>query len=411
MADRFKASKGTADVLPDAMAGHRLVVETARAIWERAGYGTIETPIFEETGLFQRGVGDSTDIVRKEMFTFEDQGGRSLTLRPEGTAPVCRAFVEHGMSRLPQPVKLGYAGPFFRHEKPQAGRYRQFHQVGVEAIGTDSALADFEVIALFDELVSELGIPGVTLRIGSLGSLDARREYLEVLKSHLRDRSDQLSDDVKDRIEVNPLRAFDSDHEGTAGVMADAPRLLDHLDDADREHFEEVQSLLRAGGVEFEIDTTLVRGLDYYTRTIFSFVCDRLGAQSEIGGGGRYDGLIAQLGGPDTPAIGWAAGVERILLALDPDLDVPVPDVFITWADEQDRDRAVLLARELRLKGLAAGLDVAGRNLKGQLRQADRSGARWTLILNTDGTGELKRMDTGEQRTIDPAELAGLDLT
>ncbi len=410
MAEKFKASKGTADILPDAMAGHRLVVETARAIWERAGYGTIETPIFEDTGLFQRGVGDSTDIVRKEMFTFEDQGGRSLTLRPEGTAPVCRAFVEHGMSRLPQPVKLGYAGSFFRHEKPQAGRYRQFHQIGVEAIGTESPLADFEVIALLDELVSELGIPGVTLRIGSLGSLDARRSYLEVLKGYLRERSGELSEDVRERIEINPLRAFDSDHEGTAVVMEDAPRLIDHLDGADREHFDEVQALLRAGGIEFELDTTLVRGLDYYTRTIFSFVCDRLGAQSEIGGGGRYDGLISQLGGPETPAVGWAAGVERILLALDPETEAPSPDVFIAWADEGDRERAVVLVRELRLKGLSAGIDIAGRNLKGQLKQADRTGARWTLILNTDGSGELKRMETGEQQTIDPGDLAGLDL-
>jgi histidyl-tRNA synthetase len=410
VAEKFKASKGTADILPDAMAGHRLVVETARAIWERAGYGTIETPIFEDTGLFQRGVGDSTDIVRKEMFTFEDQGGRSLTLRPEGTAPVCRAFVEHGMSRLPQPVKLGYAGSFFRHEKPQAGRYRQFHQIGVEAIGTESPLADFEVIALLDELVSELGIPGVTLRIGSLGSLDARRSYLEVLKSYLRERSGELSEDVRERIEINPLRAFDSDHEGTAVVMEGAPRLIDHLDDADRQHFDEVQALLRAGGIEFELDTTLVRGLDYYTRTIFSFVCDRLGAQSEIGGGGRYDGLISQLGGPETPAVGWAAGVERILLALDPETETPSPDVFIAWADEGDRERAVVLVRELRLKGLSAGIDIAGRNLKGQLKQADRTGARWTLILNTDGSGELKRMETGEQQTIDPGDLAGLDL-
>jgi histidyl-tRNA synthetase len=410
VAEKFKASKGTADILPDAMAGHRLVVETARAIWGRAGYGTIETPIFEDTGLFQRGVGDSTDIVRKEMFTFEDQGGRSLTLRPEGTAPVCRAFVEHGMSRLPQPVKLGYAGSFFRHEKPQAGRYRQFHQIGVEAMGTESPLADFEVIALLDELVSELGIPGVTLRIGSLGSLDARRSYLEVLKGYLRERSGELSEDVRERIEINPLRAFDSDHEGTAVVMEDAPRLIDHLDDADREHFDEVQALLRAGGIEFELDTTLVRGLDYYTRTIFSFVCDRLGAQSEIGGGGRYDGLISQLGGPETPAVGWAAGVERILLALDPETETPSPDVFIAWADEGDRERAVVLVRELRLKGLSAGIDIAGRNLKGQLKQADRTGARWTLILNTDGSGELKRMETGEQQTIDPGDLAGLDL-
>jgi histidyl-tRNA synthetase len=408
MAEKFKAPRGTFDVLPDRMTQRESLLRTAHGIFGRAGYDWMMTPSFEDTALFERGVGKSTDIVRKEMFTFEDKGGRSLTLRPEGTAPVCRAYVEHGMHKLAQPVKLAYSGPFFRHERPQAGRYRQFHQIGVEAIGTDSPLADAEVITLFNDLVEELGVPGVELRLGSLGSIEARREYLEELKSHLRSRSDELSDDVKDRIEINPLRAFDSDHPGTKEVMGDAPQLLEHLDSSDAEHFEQVKELLGAASVEFTIDPTLVRGLDYYTRTIFSFVCDRLGAQSEIGGGGRYDGLISQLGGPDTPAIGWAAGVERILLALDEEAPAPSRDLFIAVAGEQQRTRAVALAGELRRAGVSVEIDLAGRSVKGQMKQADRINAARTLMLEEDGTASLREMKTGRQQQVEPADVLEL---
>ena len=253
------------------------------------------------------------------MFTFEDKGGRSITLRPEGTAPICRAYVEHGMHKLAQPVKLFYVGPFFRHERPQAGRYRQFHQIGAEAIGTDSPLADAEVIMLLDDLLATLGVPGVELRLGSLGSLEARSAYLERAEGATCARNEgELREDVRERIDVNPLRAFDADDEGTRGGDGRARRRSSSASRARTPtHFAEVRALLDAAGVEYAIDPTLVRGLDYYTRTIFSFVCDRLGAQSEIGGGGRYDGLIEQLGGPPTPAVGWAAGIERILLALE----------------------------------------------------------------------------------------------
>src|SRR5262245_1441099 len=316
MASKFQAPRGTSDALPDTARARARVEGTAAAICARAGYQPIATPAFEDTELFERGVGRSTDIVRKEMFTFEDKGGRSVTLRPEGTAPICRAYLEHGMQKLAQPVKLFYSGPFFRHERPQAGRYRQFHQIGVEAIGTDSPLADAEVIAMLWDLLAELGVPGVELRIGSLGSPEARREYLEELKAYLRDNESELSKDVRERIEINPLRAFDADDEGTQGVMRGAPTIVERLDGEDAEHFADVRSLLDAAGISYEIDPTLVRGLDYYTRTIFSFDCESLGAQSEVGGGGRYDGLIEQLGGPPTPAIGWAAGIERILIAL-----------------------------------------------------------------------------------------------
>lgn len=408
MAEKFKVPRGTFDVLPQQSAERARVMAAAREIFGRAGYRNIRTPAFEDTALFERGVGKSTDIVRKEMFTFEDKGGRSLTLRPEGTAPICRAYVEHGMHKLPQPVKLSYSGPFFRHERPQAGRYRQFHQIGAEAIGSDSPLADVEVISLLSDIVEELGVPGVELRLGSLGSLEARAEYLEELKSHLRARSDELSDDVRERIEINPLRAFDSDDDGTQGVMTDAPHLLDHLSSEDAEHFAEVRELLGAASVEYVIDPALVRGLDYYTRTIFSFVCSHLGAQSEIGGGGRYDGLIGQLGGPDTPAVGWAAGIERILLALDEEVEIPGVDLFIAVAGEENQAKAVALATELRHHGVSVEIDLGGRSMKGQLKQAGRSGADHVLSFEEDGSVRLRQAGAGEPSDVLPADVLEL---
>jgi histidyl-tRNA synthetase len=401
----FQAPKGTFDVLPEEAARRARIEEAARAIFERAGYGRIETPVFEDTELFVRGVGQSTDIVNKEMFTFEDQGGRSITLRPEGTAPICRAYVEHGMHKLPQPVKLWCTGPFFRHERPQAGRFRQFTQIDAEAIGTDSPLADAELIGLLDDLLRELGVPGVELRLGSLGSLEARARYLEGLKGYLHQHEADLTKEVRERIDLNPLRAFDADHEGTRAVMAEAPKLLDQLDAADADHFEQVRSLLDAAGVSYSLDPTLVRGIDYYTRTIFSFVCEGLGAQSEVGGGGRYDGLVEQLGGPPTAAIGWAVGIERILLALDQGEEPTVRDVFVAAADDGQRPRALAIVLELRHAGLSAETDLADRSLKGQIRQADRIGARRTVILEADGSAQLRDMESGEQRSIDPGSV------
>ena len=405
MASKFQAPRGTFDILPEAARARRRLEAAAAAVFARAGYEPIATPAFEDTDLFERGVGKSTDIVRKEMFTFEDKGGRSLTLRPEGTASVCRAYLEHGMQKLAQPVKLHYLGPFFRHERPQAGRYRQFHQLGAECIGSDSPLADAEVIMLLSDLLGELGVPGVELRLGSLGSFEARRAYLEELKAHLHAHERDLSRDVRERIDINPLRAFDSDDEGTRGVMASAPTIVERLEGEDAEHFAEVRALLDTSGIEYVIDPTLVRGLDYYTRTIFSFVCDRLGAQSEIGGGGRYDGLIEQLGGAPTPAVGWAAGIERILLALDEEVAGEGRDAFIAVADPGQRQRAMALAAELRHAGISTELDLAGRSLKSQLKHANRIGARRVLILEADGTAQLRDMDSGEQRPADPGNL------
>src|SRR4051812_14513995 len=308
MAAKITAPRGTFDVLPE-HAGPRLALRRAcEEGFARAGYGYVDTPAFEATELFARGVGETTDIVQKEMFTFEDQGGRSLTLRPEGTAPVCRAYVEHGMHKRPQPVKLWYWGPFFRYEAPQAGRYRQFNQVGVEAIGSAGPSMDAEVILLLVDLLDRSGVRDVRLRVSSLGTPETRREYSQELRDYLRAREDELSDDVRSRLDANPLRAFDSDHPGTRSVVRDAPRLIDRLAPEDAQHFAEVRSLLDAAGVEYEVDGTLVRGLDYYTRTVFEFTSDALGAQSGVGGGGRYDLLIEQLGGAPPPRRGGGGG-------------------------------------------------------------------------------------------------------
>ena len=404
MAEKFKAPRGTFDVLPEQQPVRQRIEETARRLAETAGYGRIDTPVFEETELFARGVGESTDIVQKQMFSFTDQGGRGLTLRPEATASVCRAYLEHGMHKLAQPVKLWTSGPFFRHERPQAGRYRQFSQVNLEAIGSDSPLVDSEVILLLWDLLAELGVEGVRLRLGSLGSPAARSAYLDELREYLRSNEKELSEEVRERIDANPLRAFDAGHEGTQKVMEGAPKLLDRLDPADAEHFQAVREHLDREGVSYDLDPTLVRGLDYYTRTVFEFECARLGAQSGVGGGGRYDGLIEQLGGPATPAIGWAIGIERVALALGEDGEQPSATVFIV-AEDADRERAMSIATELRRAGIAADLDLADRAVKGQMKQADRLGAGYALILGED-SATLRDMGSGDEREIDPARVA-----
>jgi histidyl-tRNA synthetase len=400
MAERIQAPRGTYDVLPETDAARRRVEDTARTLLEGAGYRRIETPVFEHTELFSRGVGASTDIVQKEMYSFQDAGGRSLTLRPEGTAPIMRAYHEHGMHKLPQPAKLWYFGPFFRQEKPQAGRFRQFWQVGAEAIGSDDPGVDAESILLLHALVSELGVRDVTLRLGSLGTPATRAGYRQHLVEHLRAHEDQLSDEVRARIDINPLRAFDADHPGTIAVMRDAPRLLDHLAPEDAEHFAEVRARLDAAGVDYEVDATLVRGLDYYTRTLFEFTSTALGAQSGVGGGGRYDGLAEQLGAPPTPGIGWAAGVERLLLAADELRGVRDPghvvDLYVAGTDVA----AFALAAEARRARLEVELELAGRSRKGMLKHAARVKARYTAIVAEGEDAVLKDMETGEQEQL-----------
>ncbi len=397
MAEKSQAPRGTYDVLPEQDAARAAVEHAARDILGGSGYRRIETPIFEHTELFARGVGASTDIVQKEMYTFTDAGDRSLTLRPEGTAPVMRAYAEHGMHKLPQPVKLWYFGPFFRQEKPQAGRFRQFWQVGAEAIGSDDPAVDAETILLLQTLIYELGIESVTLRLGSLGTPETRAEYRDKLIAHLRAHEAELSEDVRARIDLNPLRAFDADHPGTRNVMASAPLLLDHLTPEDAEHFAEVRARLDAAGVAYVIDPTLVRGIDYYTRTLFEFTSDALGAQSGVGGGGRYDGLAEVLGLNPTPGIGWAAGVERLLLAGD---HKPRPEAVCDLYVAGTSVAAFTLAAEARRAGLNVQLELAGRSRKGQLKQADRSGARHVAIFSEDEGTILKDLESGEQEVL-----------
>ena len=406
MAERFQAPRGTFDILPADEAGRRNLHAVAEKLFAAAGYGRIETPVFEDTELFTRGVGEGTDVVNKEMFTFTDQGDRSLTLRPEGTAGVCRAYVEHGMQTLPQPVRLWYSGPYFRHERPQAGRFREFNQLGVEAIGSDSPLVDADVIVLLDQIYRELGVPGVRLRLSSIGSPGSRAEYREELLGYLRERRSDLSADVQERFEQNPLRAFDSKDPDTQAAMADAPRIVDRLDSADEQHFAEVRRLLDVAGVDYAVDGTLVRGLDYYTRTVFEFETDVLDAHARtIGAGGRYDGLVEALGGPASPGCGWAAGIERILMALDEPTPEISADAFVV-APEAYRERAFALVRELRGAGLRAELDLGGRSVKGQMKQADRVGARAAIVLGDDGAAQIRDMSSGEQRPIELGHVA-----
>jgi histidyl-tRNA synthetase len=403
VSERFQAPRGTADALPQDAAARARVEQAARELLERAGYRRIETPVFEDTELFARGVGGSTDIVRKEMFTFEDKGGRSVTLRPEATASIARAYIEHGMQKLPQPVKLWWYGPLFRHERPQAGRFRQFTQLDAEVIGADSPLVDAELIVLLDELLRILEVPELTLKLTSLGSLESRGPYRNELIAYLREHEDRLDREVRERIDENPLRAFDSKDPGTQEVMAGAPKMLDHLDDEDADHFATVRRLLDRAGVAYEVDATIVRGLDYYTHTVFEFHSARLGAQSQVAGGGRYDELVALFGGPRTSAIGWAAGVERILLAIEGDGEEQPHDVFVA-ADDDHREQALALVTELRRAGLRADLDLASRSMKGQMRQADRVGAAQAVILDGDDV-RVRDMRTGDQREVDVAKV------
>jgi histidyl-tRNA synthetase len=403
----IQAPRGTYDVLPDDAARREAVEATARKVLGAAGYRRIETPAFEATELFSRGVGTATDIVRKEMYTFDDGGGRSLTLRPEGTAPVCRAYIEHGMHKLPQPVKLWYLSSFFRAEAPQRGRYRQFWQIGAEVIGSASPATDAELILLLAELLERLAVKDTTLLLSSLGTPATRAEYRQELTAYLHEHEDQLSPDVRERIDLNPMRAFDASDRGTRAVMAGAPTLLDRLAPEDAEHFAEVRELLDDAGLPYVLDPTLVRGLDYYRRTLFEFQSAALGAQSAVGGGGCYDGLMEELDGPPTPASGWAAGVERMLLAAGSEQPVapPLVDLFVAIAqpDRGPGRTAFGIAREARRAGLQAQIELFGRGLKGQLKHADRLGARYVVIVGDNPEVALKNMESGEQHDT-PAE-------
>ena len=394
----IQAPRGTFDILPESAQRRKLVETEAERILGAAGYRRIETPAFEATELFARGVGEATDIVQKEMYTFDDGAGRSLTLRPEGTAPVCRAYLEHGMRKLAQPVKLWYLSSFFRAEAPQRGRYRDFWQVGAEAIGSDAPETDAELIVLMADLLEAVGVKRTRLRLSSLGTPATRAGYRDELKAFLRAHEGELVEEVRNRIDLNPMRAFDSGDTGTQAVMRDAPKLLDRLHPDDAEHFAHVRALLDGAGLRYELDPTLVRGMDYYTRTVFEFTSDELGAQSGVGGGGRYDGLIELLDGPPTPASGWAAGVERMLLAARELPQAPeLVDLYVALAKRDGARTAFELSVEARRAGLQAQLELAGRSLKGQLKHADRIGARYVAIVGDNGVATLRDMESGEQ--------------
>ena len=408
MADKLTAPKGTYDILPEDQAVRRWVVSRAAEIFRRYGYGRLDTPVFEETRLFARGVGESTDIVRKEMYTFTDLGGRSMTLRPEGTAPCARAYVEHGMHRLPQPVKLWYHWPMFRYESPQSGRYRQHYQFGIEAFGSDSPALDAEAIGVLAELYRDIGLAQVELRINSMGCRECRPAYSALLHSFLLEHSEELCAECHERTRLNPLRTFDCKVPGCREVLASAPRLTDHLCPACAAHHEQVKEHLDLQEIPFIEDHRLVRGMDYYTRTTFEFQSAVLGAQSGVGGGGRYDDLVETIGGPPTPGVGFGTGVERILLALARSReDLPeaeAPAAYIVALTESARIEAFRFAHDARRAGAAVDMDYVQRSVKGQMKQAGRSRARYAVILGEDEIREhsvtLKDLRTGDEQTI-----------
>ena len=382
-----RAPKGTYDLLPDAAATRDAIVATAARVFTAYGYRHIVTPEFEETELFERGVGEATDIVRKEMYTFADKGGRLLTLRPEGTAPVARAYIEHGMHKLPQPVKVWYYAPMFRYERPQAGRYREHYQIGAEAMGSAEPTVDAEVIAMLGQILAEVGVTDVRLAINSMGDRECRPAYVALLRTYLEAHAAELCDECRLRTQLNPLRTFDCKEPGCRVVMAGAPHIVDHLCSGCREHFTTVVDLLRQTGLDPQVDFTLVRGLDYYTRTTFEFQSDKLGfAQSTVGGGGRYDYLVEQLGGPPTPGVGFGCGLERLALARTAEDGLAGgPPVYVVSVTEAARNAAFMLAQRLRSPGFpGADLDQARRSVKGQLRQAARQGARVAVFVGRE---------------------------
>lgn len=408
MAKGISAPKGTYDILPEQQPLRRWLQDCAAEVFGRYGYSRLDTPLFEDTRLFVRGVGESTDIVRKEMYTFEDLGGRSLTLRPEGTAPAARAYVEHGMHTRPQPVKLWYLWPMFRYENPQSGRYRQHYQFGVEAFGSPASYLDAEVIGALDAFYREIRLDGLHLKMNSMGCKECRPAYGEKLKVFLLRNRDELCRECRERTGTNPLRVFDCKVPGCRNVLGEAPRLADALCPGCSQHHEEVMEGLQSQGIRFSLDHTLVRGMDYYTRTTFEFESDALGAQAGVGGGGRYDYLVESIGGRPTPGVGFGTGVERVILALEATRDdlpgVRGPCAYVVAAAPEARKAAFLLAYELRAAGVSADLDYMERSVKGQMKQAGRSGADYAVILGPEelaaDTVRVKGLRTGEEKDV-----------
>ena len=404
---KYKAPKGTKDIQPSESYIWQYVENTAEKIFKNANYSEIRTPIFEATELFARGVGDSTDIVNKEMYTFV-QKDRSLTLRPENTAGVVRAFIEHGMHRLPAPLKLWYKGPMFRYERPQAGRQRQFHQLGAEIFGIANPSADAEVIQMAMTFLEELGLLGLELEINNIGCPECRNAYKHRIKEAIAPKLEEFCTDCKVRFEKNPMRILDCKNENCKTLL-NSPEIeavinSEFICEGCVEHFEELKEYLAILEIDYSINKKLVRGLDYYNRTVFEITSNNLGAQNAVCGGGRYDPLVATLGGVDTPAVGWAIGMERLISLISP----PEKEAFDVFIVSDNTKEALKLAFELRKQGIATDLDLAGRKFGKQLEKASKSGAKHALILGEDeiksGTLTLKNLSTGQQETISPDE-------
>lgn len=402
------APKGTKDLLPAKAYKWHYVERKFAEICKNYGFKEIRTPMFEHTEVFARGIGDTTDVVQKEMYTFNDHGNRSITLKPEGTSGAVRAFIEHKQYAEVQPTKYYYDTDCFRYEKPQSGRLRHFHQFGIEVFGTPNMLADSEVICLANDFLNELGITEIELRINSVGCPECRKNHREALKSFLKPRYDELCNTCKDRYDRNPMRILDCKSEICQEIVKDAPRMLDYLCDDCKNAFEELKSNLTAMGIEYKVDPNIVRGLDYYTKTAFEFVTTSIGAQGTVCGGGRYDHLIEELGGPPIPGVGFGMGVERLLMLMDA-CDAYFPpddsaDVFIAVMGDRAKAFGLKLCRELRQKGVAAEMDTLARNIKGQFKYADRLNAKYTLVIGENeldkGVVSLKDMSRSEQREI-----------
>ena len=403
----FKAPRGTADLLPEEQKYWRYVEGKCVALSRLYGYGRLDTPVFESAGLFQRSVGEGTDIVEKETYTFTDRGDDLLTLRPEGTAPVCRAYLEHGMYNLPQPVRLYYFCPVFRYERPQAGRFREHHQFGIEALGDGDSSVDAEVVELAWRLVSELGIQDATLYLNSIGDSQCRPSYIAELKGYYMKQQSHLCPDCRVRLERNPLRLLDCKQDTCRQYAAEAPRSINHLCAHCQAHWDQLQRYLALMQIPYQVDHRLVRGLDYYTRTVFEIQPRDGGAQSTLVGGGRYDGLIERLGGKPTPGIGFATGMERLVLTLKhqevPAPDEPAPQYLVVSIGERAREAALEMAARIRKSGSGAILGSTSRSLKGQLRQANALSIPYVVIMGEDelatNTITLRDMATGEQET------------
>ncbi|GBF82329.1 histidine--tRNA ligase [Aphanothece sacrum] len=402
---------GTRDILPEEIGYWQYVETITGQILGRAMYQEIRPPIFEQTSLFERGIGEGTDVVGKEMYTFSDRGSRSVTLRPEGTAGVVRAFLQNSLYASGGVQRLWYTGPMFRYERPQAGRQRQFHQIGLELIGSADPRADVEVIALATDILKTLGLQSLTLNLNSVGDRSDRQEYREALVNYFLPYKDQLDPDSQDRLERNPLRILDSKNQRTQEINANAPNILEYLGEKSRKHFDQVQQLLTDLGIDYQLNPALVRGLDYYTHTAFEIQSEDLGAQATVCGGGRYDGLISELGGPDTPAVGWAIGLERLIILLKQQQTVPnmCCDLYIVSKGEAAEAQALVLAQKLRHEGLTVELDLSGSAFGKQFKRADRSGAIGCLVLgDTEAatqTVQVKWMATKEQQELSQTEL------